>query len=361
MKKTTSCHRIGFIILIIYSLILTAYAKPALASSALTPGSKLAATTTKVQKITLKMVVAWEKGFPLFWNPAERFARLVSEKSKGELEIKLLGGPEIVAVDSMLDSLRGGIIDIASAHNSYYSGIVPDSMLIDIPFNWSPEENLKAFYAALDAMNEVYIQKTSTRVLGTTSWTYHYLFTSRKPVASSADMKGLRLRVPGGIYGVGTTLLGGTPVKIPVAEVLTALERGIIDGAQRATQAVNHYHEDEFLKYRTDFRFAATIGYNWISAKVWDGLSDQLKKSLIDASKELDIWALDYGPKSETEAKTALEKRGVTFIPVAIDDQQRWKEMIWPAAVDKVIKSAPASAPKIWAAIEPFSHFQYKP
>lgn len=341
--------------MLVAGLVLAACAKPAPspAAPAATPGP------TAAQKITLKMVVAWERGYPLYWEPAERFAKLAGEKSKGELEIKILGGPEIVAVDSMLDALRGGVVDIVSSHNSYYTGVVPDAMLIDIPFDWSLEENLQAFYAALDGINEIYIQKTGTRVLGTTSWTYHHLFT-RKPVANVSDMKGLKLRVPGGVYGVGATVLGAAPVKIPVAEVLTALERGIIDGAQRTIQAVAHYREDQFVKYSTDFRFAATIGYDWISAKLWDGLPSHLKKALTDASKDLDRWALDYGPKSATEAKATLEKRGMTFVPVAPDEQRRWNGMIWPAAVDKVFEAAPQTAPKLWKVIESYTHYQYK-
>lgn len=308
-------------------------------------------------KTTLRLVVAWEKDFPLISGPLEKIIQLTNEKTKGEIEIKHMGGPEMIPANDMLEAIKSGQIDMAQTHDGYYSGVVPETNILDIPFLWTDKEQLLAYYAVRDKINEYYRQKLGCRMLALSSVTSHLVFTKKKPINNSQDMEGLKLRIPGGLYGAGPRLFKATPVNIPVAEVMTALDRGIIDGTQWAELAVVYYNGDQFLKYVTDFQFSDTKVFFYLSEKAWNNLPPHLQKAMEEVAKEIDQFAFVCGKKTQKEAREKLKKRGVTYIKLDPAEEKKWKTVVVQEMVKKAISVSPKNGKEILEAIKPYTHY----
>lgn len=283
---------------------------------------------------------------------------LAKEKSNGEIEIKHVGGPEMISVRDMLDALKSGQVDLAQTAAAYYAGIVPETCFLGIPFGWSSEEQLEAFNDIHERLNKFYIERLGCRILSISTLTAHLVWSTKNPITTAENFKGLKLRIPGGMHGAGIKKFGASPVKVPVAEVITALERGIIDGAQWAEVAVNYFHGDQVLKYATDFVFADTKCYFYISERAWNKLSDKLKKIMLAIGNDLNEYAFMWGTKVQSEARDALKKRGAQYVKLDQVEEAKWKKQVLDATVEKALSMSPDHGQQILDAIKPYSHYK---
>ncbi len=83
------------------------------------------------EKILIKAVTSWPINHSGNDNYKE-FIKRVNERSKGEIEIKLLGGPEVVPVFDQLKAISTGVVDMCHGAKNYYLGIVPEGIIPEL-------------------------------------------------------------------------------------------------------------------------------------------------------------------------------------------------------------------------------------
>ena len=141
----------------------------------------------------------------------KHFMQLVNEKAKGELEIKLMGGPELISVKESLGALGRGMMDMWHSNNIHFAL----SQVAD--FASSPTVAVKMWQdpELVRRVNAYYTAKANIVVLASAGNTAQfYVATGKKQVTKLEDMKGLRIRTHGGLSNVVTTALGAAPATI---------------------------------------------------------------------------------------------------------------------------------------------------
>lgn len=145
---------------------------------------------------------------------------------------------------SGVTSAQGG----ALAAFSHASQFCPELGLFGAPFLFEDEAHFAAVFdgevgAILDrACREHY----SIRLLSTFTSGYRLLFNGRRPVETAADLQGLKIRVMGGEADALTwQAFGAIPVPMPYSEVYSALQAGVIDGAENEPASIlsNRFYE----------------------------------------------------------------------------------------------------------------------
>jgi len=269
----------------------------------------------------------------------KHFVELVHKKAKGELEIKLVGGPELISVKEALGALGRGMMDMQHDNNISFT----ISQAAD--FSSSPHVAIRLwqdpeFIRLLDAY---YNQKANIVVVGSAgNPTQFYLATTKKLVTSLEDAKGLRIRTHGGLSNVVATAVGAAPATIPTAEVYTALERGVVDGAMRALPSMVDFGESAVLRnvvIPNLFRANAMITMNQDS---WKRLPARLQKLLRDAAVENLQWAESYYGNLEKKSQEELTKKGVKFNQLGKEELARWRKAIEQPVKDWYLKGAGA-------------------
>ncbi|WP_457559996.1 TRAP transporter substrate-binding protein [Caminibacter sp.] len=182
---------------------------------------------------TLKVCLSWPKTLPIMGEGIYYFADRVKELTDGALKIKIYGANELVPALGVFDACSKGLIDGFHSGPYYWKGKNPAfSLFSAVPFGMVADE-MNAwlnFGGGMDKWRELYARYNLIPFKGGNTGNQMGGW-FRKPIKSLADMKGIKMRIPG-LGGEVMAKLGVKPVNIPGGELYTALERGVIDATE---------------------------------------------------------------------------------------------------------------------------------
>ena len=189
------------------------------------------------------LVTSWPPKFPGLGMAPENLARRIETASNGRLKIKVYGGGELVPPFEVFDAVSRGTVEMGHDASYYHKGKVDAAQYFTaIPFGLSTLELGAWLYhgGGLDLWTELYAPFNLVPFpCGNTGVQMGGWF--NKEINSPADLKGLKMRIPG-MGGEALRRAGGTPVTLPGAEIFTSLQTGAID----ATEWVGPYNDLSF-------------------------------------------------------------------------------------------------------------------
>lgn len=204
------------------------------------PTSAGKAALTVHETIRWKMANTWGTGMPVFEAAALRFAQNVREMTGGRLVIEVDSANKHKAPFGVFDLVRTGQYEMGHTASYYWKGKDPATPLFTTtPFGMNVLEQYAWFYYGdgLKLMNEVYVRHGLLSFpAGDTGVQMGGWF--KKKIHSLADMKGLKIRIPG-LAGDVLAKLGAEPVNIPAGELYTALQLGTIDALEWVSPALD--------------------------------------------------------------------------------------------------------------------------
>lgn len=235
------------------------------------------------QEVTLKVhhfLPASSYAQTLFIQPwCDRIAKESNNKMKCQIypSMQLGGSPP-----QLFEQARDGVADVIWTLPGYTAGRFPSIEVFELPFMMqSPEATSKALWDYVDQYAKAEfkdVKPLAFHVHG--DGVFHM---TNKPIRTSADLKGLKLRAPTRTTNKFIALLGGTPVSMPVPQVGDALSKGVIDGAVVPYEVVPAVKIQELVKFHSETDpaepafYTATFVFAMNQAK-YDSLSPELKK-----------------------------------------------------------------------------------
>lgn len=187
-----------------------------------------------------KMVTSWPKNFPGLGTAPETFARVLNTMTDGRLTVRVYGGGEIVPALEVFSAVSQGTVQMGHSASYYWKGKVPASVFFtSVPFGLTAQEqNAWLHYGGgLELWREVYAPFNIIPLAGGNTGVQMAGWFNRE-IKSLADMKGLKMRIPG-VGGEVFSRAGGSSVTLPGSELYTSLQTGVID----ATEWVGPYND----------------------------------------------------------------------------------------------------------------------
>ena len=138
--------------------------------------------------------------------------------------------------------IKNGVIDITCIYNPFTAGEEPSFNVIEMPQIWkNREQGLLAASALFNFKKKVYKNVWNGEMLGQGTILEsgsEVIFTKDKVIRSIANLKGLKIRVPGGRYRELYTKLGAAPQSLKLGGVYMAMKTGVIDGLRTGSATV---------------------------------------------------------------------------------------------------------------------------
>ena len=194
-----------------------------------------------------KMVTTWPKNFPGLGTGAEKLAQLITEMSGGRLKVRVYGAGELVPPFEIFDAVSRGTAQMGHGAAYYWKGKSETFQFFStVPFGLNAEEmnswlhhggGLALWKQAYEPFGLVPAAAGNTGVQ-MAGW-------FNKEINSVADLKGLKMRIPG-LGGEILNRAGGTPVNLPGGELFTSMQSGALD----ATEWVGPYNDLAFGFYK---------------------------------------------------------------------------------------------------------------
>ena len=305
-----------------------------------------------------RMVTTWPPNFPIFQEGVERFAKDVKTMSDGRLDIHVYAGGELVPPLETFDAVSQGTVELGHGAAYYWAGKVPAAQFFTaVPFGMNAQGMNAWLYAGggLKLWREVYAPFNLVPFpMGNTGVQMGGWF--NKKINSVADLKGLKMRIPG-LGGKVLAKAGGTPILLPGGEIYTALERKTID----ATEWVGPFHDERLGLYR-----AAKYYYypGWhepgpvleliANKKAWAALPTDLQKIVETAAASSNVWMLSQFEAQNLAALRKLkEEDKVQVLPFPDDVLKELHKM-----TNEVLDEEAAKDPtfkKVYEAYQSFS------
>jgi len=275
------------------------------------------------------------------------FADKVTELSGGTIIIDIQAGGILGSEADVLDSILGGggtiqMSRISAFALTQYGG--KKSSLLSIPYTFKDRNHFWAF-ADSDMADEFLMEPhnngTGIRGLFYGEEGFRHFFTVN-PVDSIEGLKGLKLRVSNDPIMNGMVQnLGASPTVVSMGELYSALQTGVVDGAEQpiANYRANAFHEVASHMILDGHTLGAVQVV--IADSAWNSLTEEQQGWLMEAGKYASEQNRTNSEKVEKEILEDLKANGVTITEVT--DKTPWVEACQPT-----IQSASESMPELY-------------
>ncbi len=238
------------------------------------------ATSAVSAETTLKTVTALQQTNILAKSYLKTFVNEANQLGKGLIQIKNLGGQEIVPPRKASAALKRGQFDILSCPTAYYIGTVPEGYGL-LASNQGPRELRRNGGWAL--LQKIYKEKAGTHLL---AWgenlTSYYMYLGVKPKIGKdgvPDLTGLKMRATG-TYRPLFRALGAITVNIKSSEIFTAMQRKTVNGYGMTDNALYAIGLAGITKYRVWPNFYVTNQVVTVNLNKWASLSQKQRDFL---------------------------------------------------------------------------------
>lgn len=262
----------------------------AMAGLGATAAATLAAPAIAQAKKTLTIVSTWPRDFPGLGLSAQRLAARITELSEGRLTTEYFAAGERVGAFDVFDEVASGNSQAYIGADYYWTGKHPAwAYFTSVPFGmttpewnaWIKFKNGQKLWDELAGefgLKNITCGGTGTQMGG---W-------FNKEINSAADLKGLKMRIPG-LGGAVMSKLGVSTVSLPGGQIYENLVSGSID----ATEWVGPYN-DYFMKFYEAAKFYYTAGMHepggglafGMNASWWGSLTSWEKAVITAACNE---------------------------------------------------------------------------
>jgi tripartite ATP-independent transporter DctP family solute receptor len=259
----------------------------------------------------------------------EFLAERVAEKSGGRMRIDLYPNRQLGSERELLELLQIGSVGIAKTTTMVLEGFSPLYQVYSMPYLFRDEAH---FHSVLEGeigrQLLLECEKFWLRGLCYYDSGSRSFYTKDRPVRSPEDLAGMKIRTPESPTALKTVnLLGGSATPIAWGELYSALQQGVVDGAENNPPTLLTSHQYEVIKYYTLDEHLTVPDILAVSTHVWKRLNPEEKQWLQEAADESYDYQKMIWKQASVDALLELEKAGIEII---IPDKAPFRRRVLP-------------------------------
>jgi len=280
-----------------------------LSGSFLNSCNQTAKTKTLFLAHSLPQTHPVHKGIVFFQNELDKI-------SEGKLKIKIFPDGQLGSEREVLELLQIGSIAITKVSAAVMANFSPEYEVLGVPYLFRDKKHLfdvlegEVGTEMMEGSSDFLLKGLCFYDAGSRSF-----YTKTKPVKTPSDLKGLKIRVMNHQMSIDmVNNFGGSATPMAYGELYTALQQGVVDGAENNPPSFvssNHY---EVCKYYTIDEHSNIPDVMVISTKFWSTLSPQEQEWVSQAAKASVVAQKKYWAESVEECFALLKKNNVEVI-----------------------------------------------
>ena len=272
-----------------------------------TAGSGAGASAEGVKGLTLKLSHNANEQH-LIHKAMTQFANEVNEKTNGDIKIEVYPNATLGGEKDNLEQMGIGALDMAKVSAASLETFAPVYEAFSVPYIFNNRDHFYGFMDS-DQAKEVF---HSTEAQGFIALTWldsgtRSFYTVKTPVMTPADLKGLKIRTMDSPMAIEMmNCFGGSATAMPISDVYTAMQSGVIDGAENNETALTVGGHGEVAKCYSYDEHTRIPDIVLISTKVWNKFSaeqQEIVQAAADAAKE--TYKADWQAAIEQAVKDA--------------------------------------------------------
>lgn len=247
----------------------------------------------------------------------EKFKEVVEEKLGDKYEVQIYPNELLGGQTKAIELTQTGAIDFVVAGTPNLEIFADVYEVFSMPYLFTSEEAYFASMNDTDYMEKVY-ESTDDTGLRVMTWfnVGSRNFYAKKPINTPEDLKGLKMRVQQSPASVKmANAFGAAASPMSFGEVYTAIQQGVIDGAENNELALTENKHGEVAKYYSYTMHQIIPDVLIANLKFLNGLSDEEKEIFYDAAQQATDTEMEaWDSQVEKAKKIAQDDMGVEFI-----------------------------------------------
>ena len=259
----------------------------------------------------------------------EYMAERLKEKSGGKLQIEIYPSQQLGTERQCLELLQIGSLAMTKTNAAVMENFAPKLKCLSLPYIFRDRQHAYNFQDS-KVGKDLLIESEKYKLRGLCYFDsgQRSFYTKEKPIRSPDDLVGMKIRVMESVMAMELmSTLGASPTPISFGELYTALQQGVVDGAENNPPSFVSSRHYEICKYYSLDEHTAVPDVLVIGTEAWNRLSLQEQTWVQEAADE----AMDYQRKiwitAEQESLEIVQAAGVTVLR---PDKSTFKEKSKP-------------------------------
>ncbi|WP_419783781.1 TRAP transporter substrate-binding protein [Maridesulfovibrio sp.] len=279
----------------------------------------------------------------------EKVAKLVKERTGGEVEFKIFPSSQLGNQRQMNEGVQFGTIEATISPAAFLGGFNPAVSIMDIPF-LLPVDRAKAQELRQGKFGKALLKSFDSRgFTAIATWPNgRKNFTSNKPISSIADFKGQSFRVMDSkILIEQFAAIGASAIALPFGELYTALQNGVVDGEENPLDTIQRMKFYEVQKYLVTSEHGAMEDFVLFNPAYWESLPAKYQKIIVDTFMEVMPSVEAHKEQAQKDALAVIKKAGVSVSPLQAADRAAMRELMYPRTKAAYLARAGAEGQKL--------------
>jgi TRAP-type C4-dicarboxylate transport system substrate-binding protein len=250
----------------------------------------------------------------------------IKKSTEDRVELKFYPGGVMGDNATVLRKIKIGQLQGSAFTGGEASLITKDAEIYTVPFLFKSQEEVDKVRAKVDPLVKEAVRKTGFELLGMSGGGFAYLM-STKDIKSRDDLRNAKVWVPQGddIAALTFKTAGVTPIPLPLADVYTSLQTGLIDTAANTDSGAIAFQWHTKIKYVVDMPLIYVVGEVLIDKKTFDALGPADQKIVSDEFTAGFGRLEKINLADNASAREALKKQGIAFFTPDAAEQARWE------------------------------------
>ncbi|WP_051533802.1 TRAP transporter substrate-binding protein [Desulfitibacter alkalitolerans] len=273
----------------------------------------------KAEKIILKYGDAVSTADPQY-EASVFFAQKVAEMTDGRVEVQIYPNSQLGNQREMTEGLKLGTIEIVKNTNAVFTGFVPATKVLDLPYLFTDTEHARRVLdGEVGDQLKAAAEEAGYKILWFFTPRARSVYNSQKPIYTPADISGMKIRVMESPIMIDTiNTMGASAVPLAFGEVYSALEQGIVDGAENSIISYYAMKHSEVAKYFSETNTFYSPELVIMSLDKFNSLPEDVQKVFEELAGQVVAYEHEVYQELEAKTKDILIAEGSQFNEVDI-------------------------------------------
>lgn len=263
----------------------------------------------------LKLAHGLDPSHPVH-HAMEFMAQRCDEISGSQLKIQIYPSGQLGSEQQCVELLQIGSLGITKVSSAILESFTDDFRVLGIPYIFKSREH--GFRVQDGPVGDDLLKSLEPFLIKGLCFYdagYRSFYTINKPINTPKDLEGLKIRVMKSILSFNLVRsMGGSPTPIDWGELYTALQSGVVDGAENNPPSFFTSRHYEVCKYYSLNEHSSVPDVLIVSLTVWNSLNDQEKKWLQQAADESVTVQRKLWAEAEQSSLRAVQDAGVEIL-----------------------------------------------
>ena len=275
-------------------------------------------------EVKIKFAEVHPAGYP----PAvaeQNMGKKLQEETKGEISFKMFAGGVLGSEKEVVEQVQSGAIQMTRVSLGIVGPVVPDVNAFNLPFVFRDQAHMRTIIdgeIGQEMLDKITNSNFNMVALAWMDGGTRNLYT-KKPVRSIADLKGMKIRVQGNPVFIDTINdMGGNGIAMATGEIFSALQTGVIDGAENNPPTYfqhNHYQNAKFYTMTEHLILPEPVV---MSKTTWTKLTPEQQTLVKKLAREAQMEERKLWDAASAADEAKLKAAGVEFITLTAEQKK---------------------------------------